>query len=68
MVSILAKANEEVPVVVTPDMDDQAEAINMDLVITGTADDVEVCAINDKMVSLIWNSEEDWETKKKMPR
>ena len=90
----MAEANEEVPVVVALDVDDQAEAINMDIVITGTADDVEVCAnsasknteivsqnlvsansvklidpyhvahINDKMVSLIWNSEEDWETKK----
>ena len=41
----MADANEEVPVVVVPDMDDQPEAINTDLVITGTADDVEVCAI-----------------------
>ena len=40
----MAEANDEVPVVVVPDMDDQAEAINTDLVITGTADDVEVCA------------------------
>ena len=40
----MAEANEEVPVVVVPDMDDQAEAINTDLVITGTADDVEVYA------------------------
>ena len=40
----MAEANEEAPVVGVPDMDDQAEAINTDFVISGTADDVEVCS------------------------